>query len=118
MTYLQNERTKGNKTSSLIVVSYLYPEECSLCYENNKDCPNWQGVHKILTKMEPKSTTNVTTKIRFFFTKHRENLQAYKKSYCPKRTENFVRRLRLQESVVVIVFVSLQQSSVLDVIIF
>lgn len=82
------------------------------------DCPNWQGVHKILKKMEPKSTTNVTTKIRFFFTKHRENLQAYKKSYCPKRTENFVRRLRLQESVVVIVFVSLQQSSVLDVIIF
>ena len=24
----------------------------------------------------------------FFFTKHRENLQAYKKSYCQKRTEN------------------------------
>ena len=57
-------------------------------------------------------------KLDFFCTKHRENLQAYKKSYCPKRTENFVRRLRLQESVEVIVFVSLQQSSVLDVIIF
>ena len=62
--------------------------------------------------------TSLYTKIRFFFTKHRENLQAYKKSNCPKRTENFVWRLRLQESVVFIVFVSLQQSSVLDVIIF
>ena len=27
-------------------------------------------------------------KLDFFFTKHRENLQAYKKSYCQKRTEN------------------------------
>lgn len=42
------------------------------------NCPNWQGVDKILTKTEPKRTSNVTTKIRFFFTKHGENLQAYK----------------------------------------
>lgn len=41
MTYLQNERTKGNKTSSLTVVTYISRSE--LCYEHNEDCPNWQG---------------------------------------------------------------------------
>lgn len=57
-------------------------------------------------------------KLDFIFQQTWRKFASYKKSYCPKRTENFVRRLRLQESVVFIVFVSLQQSSVLDVIIF